>query len=54
MNFWLRGQRCHEGFGFHDNRKFFDDYSLLNRDGIYLPRRDMGIFVSRLASLALN
>lgn len=57
INLWLCGQCRHEGFGFHDNRTFFDKYSLLERDGIHLPRRDRGIFVSRLASLmrwALN
>ena len=57
INFWLRGWCCREGFGFYDNETFFDDYSLLGRDGIHLSRRGKGIFGSRLANLvrqALN
>ncbi|XP_040977090.1 uncharacterized protein LOC121232754 [Aquila chrysaetos chrysaetos] len=51
INFWLRGWcRC-EGFGFYDNGTFFDDYSLLGRDGIHLSRRGKGIFGSSLAGL---
>ena len=57
INFWLHGW-CHcEGFGFYDNKIFFDDNSLLGRDGIHLSRRGNGIFDSRLANLvrrALN
>ncbi|PKU32392.1 rna-directed dna polymerase from mobile element jockey- hypothetical protein [Limosa lapponica baueri] len=52
INFWLHGWCHHEGFGFYDNRTFFDDYSLLGRDGIQLPRRSKGISGSRLANLA--
>ena len=57
INFWLRGWCHREGFGFYDNGTFFDDYSLLGRDGIHLSRRGKGIFGSRLANLvrwALN
>ena len=57
INFWLHGWCRHEGFGFYDNGTFFDDYSLLGRDGIHLSRRGKGIFGSRLANLvrrALN
>ena len=57
INFWLCGWCRREGFGSYDNRTFFDDYSLLGRDGIHLSRRGKGIFGSRLANLvrwALN
>ena len=57
INFWLCGWCCREGFGFYDNGTFFNDYSLLGRDGIHLSRRGKGIFGSRLPNLvrrALN
>jgi len=52
INSWLRGWRQHKGFGFYDNGIFYEDYNLVERDGIQLPRRG-----SRLANLvrqALN
>ena len=51
INFWLHGWCCREGFGFYDNGTFFNDYSLLGRDGIHLPRRGKGNFGSSLANL---
>ena len=41
----------------HDNGTFFNDYNLLERDGIHLSRKGKGIFGNRLANLvwrALN
>ncbi|KAK4816812.1 hypothetical protein QYF61_023499 [Mycteria americana] len=53
IKFWLLGWcRC-EGFGFYDNRTFFDDYNLLQRDGIHMSRRGKGIF-DRLDNLDLG
>lgn len=46
INIWLR-ECCHEYFDFDDKGAFFDDYSLLGRNGINPPRRDKGIFSSR-------
>jgi len=43
--------------GFYDNGTFYEDYKLLERDGIPLSRRGRAIFVNRLANLvkhALN
>ncbi|GAB0210389.1 hypothetical protein GRJ2_003504700 [Grus japonensis] len=57
INSWLRVWCHREGFGFYDNGTFYDDYNLLERDGIHLSRRGKGIFGSRLANLvkrALN
>jgi len=57
INFWLGGWYHHGGFGFYDSGTFFDDYSLLGRNGIPLSIRGRGIFVSRLANFvrqALN
>ena len=54
---WLRGW-CHsEGFDFYDNGTFFNNYNLLERDGIHLSRKGKGIFGNRLVNLvwrALN
>lgn len=50
ISYRLCGWCLHEGFGFYDNGRFFGDYSLLERDGIHLSRRDKGIFGSRQAS----
>jgi len=57
INSWLRGWCRREGFGFYDNRTFFNDYNLLERDGIHPSRKGKGIFGNRLANLvwrALN
>ncbi|GAB0184010.1 hypothetical protein GRJ2_000866300 [Grus japonensis] len=54
---WLCGWCHREDFGFYDNGTFFDDYNLLERDGIHLSRKGKEIFGSRLANLvrrALN
>lgn len=50
IDFWLHGWFCSEGLGDYDNRIFFDEYSLLERNGIHLSRRVKGIFGSRLTS----
>lgn len=42
INFWLSDWCHHEGFGIYDKKTFFDDYSLLEKDGIHLSRRDKG------------
>jgi len=55
INSWLCGWCHHEGFGFYDNGTFFNDYNLLERDG--MSRKGKGIFGNRLANLvwrALN
>ncbi|GAB0205522.1 hypothetical protein GRJ2_003017800 [Grus japonensis] len=51
INSWLCGWCRHKGFGFYNNRTFFDDYNLLGRDGIHLSGRGKAIFGSRLANL---
>lgn len=51
INYQLCDWCLHEGFGFYDNGRFFGDYSLLERDGIHLSRRDEGIFGNRLANM---
>lgn len=48
---WPRGW-CHcQGFVFYNHRTFFNEYSLLERNGIHLPRRGRRIFTSRLADV---
>jgi len=48
---WLRGWCHREGFGFYHNGTFFNDYNLLERDGIHLSRKGKGVVGSKLANL---
>ena len=41
------------GFGFNDHGKSFNEYNLLGRDRIHLPRRGRRIFTSRSAALPI-
>lgn len=51
INSWLHGRCQCEGLGFYYNGIFHEDYKLLERDGIHLPRRGRATFSSRLANL---
>lgn len=57
INTWLCGWCHHLSFSFCDNGTFCDEYRLLGRDGIHLPRRGKRIIGGRLVDLvnhALN
>lgn len=52
-NFWLSGWCCLEGFGFYNNRTFFDYYSLSGRNGILLSGGGKGIFEGGMSTLMM-